>query len=121
MANGSYTLDFEALDIQPPAGCSVNGKILTCNKPGYKLVIILSAINLSHPNYYLLYIQEFANPYIIWHYQLDRAATLPGKKICFPKENDEAGISFCKSFGTATPTSAYSGWYAGMTQGYVIE
>ncbi len=120
MANGSYTLDFESLDIQPPAGCTIQGKTVTCNKPGYKLAISLSAVNLSNPSYYLLAIRENANPYIMWQYQLDRSSVLPGKKICFPQDNDAAGLAFCKSFG-GTPTGAYSGWYPGMSQGYVVD
>lgn len=118
LAAGSYTLDFDALDIQLPASCRVENNGANCTINGRKVSYILSSANFNHPNYYMVIARE-SDPFLQWQWQLDRAGVLPGKRICFPRDTDEQGKKLCVSMG-GTPCGAYAGWYPGASQGYCL-
>lgn len=111
LASGEYTLDWEALDVALPSSCKINGIGASCKINGAEVSYALSSGNFSHPNYYMVTAQIRLPSFISWQWQLDRASTLPGKRICFAKEED---ASLCTSFGGAA-CGAYAGWYPGVS------
>lgn len=120
MANGTYTLDFDSLDIAMPGGCKINGQTASCGTGNQKVSFGLSLGDFSHPNYYAVTARETASPYILWLWQLDRASIQSGKRICFPMEADgDKGVRLCQSFG-GVPCGAYGGWFPGVVRPYCL-
>ncbi len=119
LASGEYTLDWDALDLSLPSSCSMKGQSVHCNINGWDVQYSLSTGNFSSPNYYVVGAKIFSPAYLGWQWQLDRAAILPGRRICFPDETNNQMIDLCKGFG-GTLCNAYAGWYPGAAQPYCL-
>ncbi len=117
MANGRYTMNFEELDITIPNSCKISGRTAQCSWNGMPVQYGLSLANFSHPNFYAISARENGKPWLMWQWQLDRAAIKPGKRICFPQ--DTRGAEQCEEWG-GVPCGVYGGWYPGVTKSYCL-
>ena len=104
LANGSYTNDLSALDIEPPAGSSVSGVIMTL------------------PNGQTLSLDSGSSGYMAGgtrHVQIDiflehTTVGVPPGIHCYAAEDDSVGNRVCKSLGKATGQMSTCGMLAGM-------
>ncbi len=120
LANGEYTLDFDALDVSLPSSCQISGQTAKCTINGMEVRISLSMVNFSNPTYYAVVATENDNPWLRWQWQLDRSSITPGRRICFPRKSEaEKGIQQCQAWG-GVACGAYSGWYPDAEQAYCL-
>ncbi|MGN0016981.1 MAG: type IV pilin protein [Candidatus Avelusimicrobium sp.] len=103
LANGSYTNDLSALDIEPPAGSSVSGEIMTL------------------ANGQTLFLNSGGRGFVAGgtnHVQIDiflEHTTVDAQgRYCYAAEDDSIGNRVCKSLGKPTGRTSTCGMLAGV-------
>ena len=103
MANGEYTRDFAALDIQLPAGGQIDGSSIFYNDKGFSVTMLPS----SDPN--AVYGSQLRTENFTWWMKLDQfPPTVYGSVTCY-SYGSKVADQVCASMGGTDPKTACNG------------